>query len=425
MNVFAATLLTLLLACPALADGPPPYWSEELSDILAVAGTSSGAVATARAGEKRTSAVRFKLSPENDYRGLVIKGQVRSLLFVEDGAGLLAVVQKQSKRKTWDTFLLKIDTTTSKTSRLVTLPRTAAGMTLWPGARHLLVACDQEIRSFILPGFRSGPLYQLPGGNLALAHHSGPLFLIGRTDDLVLVNLEDPQGQEQIPVRQRFGLANPLRSMTVSSDATRLYGVTLDGAKMEQPLDVLDLAAAVLPIVREPEPDWITAPVEMEAPPALPAPERQPAPVIVEKQKVQEAEAPPVPKPAPVVVEKPRIREEAVPQGPAPQPQPEPKPRAPVRADDFQVFGTIQGAAADQVRWVLVLGPNNILREATRVRPDAGGRWGVESLPAGRYRLVLDGGGERVIEAEPRFATIQVTDGEPLEVPPFDAQRAR
>ncbi len=367
------TLWTLVLSCTVVASGPPAYWSEELTNIRAVAGTQSGAVATARAGGKeRTSVVRFRLPGERKDQTLEIKGRVRSLAFVENDGALLAVIQKQSRRRPWDTFLLRIDTATAKTERMVTLPSTAAGMALWPETGHLLVACDLEIRTFILPGFRSGPLYQLPGGNLALAHHSGSLVLVGRTADLVLVNLEDPQGDEQIPVRQQIGIAAPLLAMSVSSDGTRLYGVKLDGGKVDQPLGVLDFPAAALPLKQ-----------------AAPRPEPIPAPEPREN--------------VPAVVEEP--------------------PSEP--AGDFQLYGSLRGAAANRVEWVIILGPNSILREATRIQPDADGRWGVESLPPGRYRIVLDGGGSHVIESDPRFATVQVVQDETMEAPAFQVRRVR
>lgn len=415
MNALAVTLIIVVMAFPAFASGPPAYWGEELSEIQAVTGSLSGAVATARAGEKRISAIRFRLSSDANYRGLKIKGRVSSLLFMDDDATLLAVVRRQAKRETGDTYLLKIDTATTATERLATLPRSAAGMTWWPGARHVLVSCKNEIRSFKLPGFRSGPLYQLFGGNLAIAHHSGPVFLVSRTSDLVLVNLEDPQGEVQIPVRKRFSIAGPLLAMEVSSEPTRLYGVTLDGVKIEQSLDVEDLSAALLPSApaSEPEPNKVEAPhvpvmpeepavqIEPTPPDPEPEPEPQPEPVV---------EAPPLPAPVPA---------------PEPEPQFERQPEDEVGRRDFQVYGTIQGAAATQVESVLILGPNNILREAARVQPGDDGRWGIGSLQPGRYRVVLDGGGGQAILSEPRFATIQVIEGEALEVPPFEAQRVR
>ncbi len=383
------TLWTLVLSCTVVASGPPAYWSEELANIQAVAGSQKGAVATARAGGKeRTSVVRFRLPGELEDQTLEIKGQVRSLAFAENDGALLAVVQKQSRRRPWDSFLLRIDTATAKTERMVTQPSTAAGMALWPETGHLLVACDQEIRTFILPGFRSGPLYQLPGGNLALAHHSGSLVLVGRTADLVLVNLEDPQGEKQIPVRQQVGIAVPLLAMSVSSDGTRLYGVNLDGEKVDQPLGMLDFPAAALPLKQ-----------------TAPRPEPLPAPEPEQEQR---------PEPEPVVVKE-------LPSEPEPEPQPEPS----VPAEDFQLYGSLRGAAANRVEWVVILGPNNILREATRIQPDADGRWGVESLPPGRYRIVLDGGSSHVIESDPRFATVQVVQDEAMEAPAFLVRRAR
>ena len=387
-----ATLWALIFSCAAFASGPPAYWGEELANIQAVAGTPAGAVATARAGGKeRTSVVRFRLPGESKDRILEIKGQVRSLAFTENDDALLAVVQKRSRRRPWDTFLLRIDTATAKTGRMVTLPRTAAGMALWPETGHLLLACDQEIRTFILPGFRSGPLYQLPGGNLTLAHHSGSLVLVGRTGDLALINLEDPQGEEQIPVRQHVGIATPLLAMTVSSDGARLYGVTLDGEKVEQPLSMLNFSAAALPLKQ-----------------ATPRPEPMQAPEPVENVPVVVKEPPAEPKPAP-----------------EPEPKPEPVPEPSMPAGDFQIYGSLLGAEANRVEWVVILGPNNLLREAARIQPEEDGRWGVESLPPGRYRIVLNGGGGHVIESDPRFATVQVVQDEVMEAPVFHVRRVR
>ncbi len=77
------------------------------------------------------------------------------------------------------------------------------------------------------------------------------------------------------------------------------------------------------------------------------------------------------------------------------------------------------------MEWVVILGPNNLLREAARIQPDADGRWGVESLAPGRYRIVLNGGGEHVIESDPRFATVQVMQDEVMEAPAFHVRRVR
>jgi hypothetical protein len=441
MKALTVVLMAVFMACPAFAGGPPAWWDEELADVSAVTGSPTGALATAREEEKRTSAIRWRLSPDANYLGLKVKGRVSSLLFVDDNAALLAVIQRQTKRKTGDTYLLNIDTSSRETERLVTLPRSAAGMTWWPGARHVLVACENEIRSFTMPGFRSGPLYQLPGGNLAMAHHSGPVFLVSRTTDLVLVNLEDPQGEDQIPVRKRFAIASPLLAVTVSSGPTRLYGITMAGERVEQALEALDLSAASLPpapiVIEEPvvqEPDVPQTPG--------PVPESTPEPEpVVEEQPPRTPEPLPetTPEPEPAVVEKAQpvavapaeipVQVEASPPDPVPVPEPDPVPEVQPEQEavttDFQVFGTLQGAAASQVESVLILGPNNILREAARVRPGRDGRWGIDSLPPGRYRIVLDAGGGNAIVSEPRFATIQVVEGEALEVPPFEAQQVR
>lgn len=402
MKALKAALLTLVLCSAAHAAGPPAFWNEDLTGLQAMAGTKTGALATATPQEKgNRSTVRFRVPPETSDRFVSIKGQVRSLLFIDEGATLLAVVQKRSRRTAWDTYLLKMDTATARTNRLVTLPRSAAGMAVWPGARHLLVACDQEIRSFTLPGFRSGPLYVLPGGNLALAHHSGPLFLVSRTGDLVLVNLEDSQAEDRLPVRQRFGASNPLRYMSITPDRTELYGVTPTGEKVQQPLDVLDLAAAVSPRMPRKPPAAEPEPEALPEPEPIPEPEPQTAP-----QPEPEVTEPP--EPGPEVVQ-----------------QPAPKPVQDMKEPRFQLSGSLSGAVAHRVEWVVILGPNNILREATRVRPGADGAWGVDALAPGRYRIVLDAGGGHALVSSPRFLTVEVAEGETVQAPPFDVQRVR
>jgi hypothetical protein len=106
-------------------------------------------------------------------------------------------------------------------------------------------------------------------------------------------------------------------------------------------------------------------------------------------------------------------------------PEPSIEKETPGQGAGFHVFGSLRGAVADRVEWVLLLGPDNILREAARVRPGTDGHWGVASLPSGRYRVVLDGGGGHVLVSEPRFATIQVIEGETTKAPSFDVQRVR
>jgi hypothetical protein len=75
------------------------------------------------------------------------------------------------------------------------------------------------------------------------------------------------------------------------------------------------------------------------------------------------------------------------------------------------------------VREVVLLGPDNILEEAARLRPDEEGRWGIERLAPGRYRVQVDGGGGRVLVADPRLVLVEVGI-EPTEAPEIRIVRA-
>jgi hypothetical protein len=78
---------------------------------------------------------------------------------------------------------------------------------------------------------------------------------------------------------------------------------------------------------------------------------------------------------------------------------------------DGLVRGRINGPAAAQVKDVVLFGPDNLLREAGRARPDAEGRFEVSGLAPGRYRVQLDGGGNRVLITAPRFRTVEISVG--------------
>jgi hypothetical protein len=96
----------------------------------------------------------------------------------------------------------------------------------------------------------------------------------------------------------------------------------------------------------------------------------------------------------------------------------------PSGAAAFALSGKISGPAASQVVAVVLFGPNHVLHEATRVAPGPDGSWSVETLAPGRYRVVLDGGGHKVLVVEPSFLTIDVEPGSPVVAPELRVLRA-
>ncbi len=172
----------------------------------------------------------------------------------------------------------------------------------------------------------------------------------------------------------------------------------------------------------EPEPEPLSTAVVEESPP--PEPEvRTPEPgaaaaAVVAAETVTVAEPQPTTtdQPSPAPAQEPTPTEPAPsPEGTAPETVPQPAAAAestasadPTKGD---AEGRLTGPAVAKVVAVVLLGPDNILREAERARPDSEGRWTVFGLAPGRYRVIVDGGGGRVLQSEPAFRTIDVESG--------------
>jgi len=87
------------------------------------------------------------------------------------------------------------------------------------------------------------------------------------------------------------------------------------------------------------------------------------------------------------------------------------------------IRGRVSGAAATEVVAVVLMGPDNVLREAARVRPRADGAWSVSGLAPGAYRILLDAGGGKALEASPPFRSVRLEAGGQVEVAPIEALR--
>jgi len=84
----------------------------------------------------------------------------------------------------------------------------------------------------------------------------------------------------------------------------------------------------------------------------------------------------------------------------------------------------VSGPARDAVHELTVLGPDNVLKEAARVAPDASGRYIVAELRTGTYRIVAAGENGRVLVCDPPYVTVKVSSGAAVEAPAMDVLRA-
>lgn len=339
-------------------------------------GARAAAAVAGAEGERRGAILLYSLDNPEPSR-VEVQGIIRALLFEPDSRTLLGLLHRPAKKREGDTYLIRIDFDAPKPKRMVHLPSSARGMDYWPLRGTLLVAVRNEIRTLTLPDLRSGPLYRVPGENLAVASlGEGSKIVVGQDQSLLLIDLDDTPGDEAMPVREKRAISRPVLSLAAANDGGRVLARLDDGTVwsiLGNPLraEQLDGGAVLAATERIP-----SRPAPADPEPLPEEPEREiPPPASVAAASV-----------VPIVA----AAADVLPK------------------TDPQVRGRISGPAAGMVAHVVLFGPDNILKEARRIVPDADGSWSADGLPSGRYRVQLDGGGERVLVTEPSSVIIQL-----------------
>ncbi len=359
---------------------------ERLSILTISADGTRAAAATLMPGKKPRTSVALYSTKAPSPKRFEIPGVVRDLLYAPEGESVLGIQYKKAKRQDGEAQLLRFEPDQPKPRRLVRLPETARDLDFWREREALLISCRNEVRSLLMPHLLSGPLYTIPGENLAVAQVPGSsLIVLGREDGLMLIDLDDPHGLEEMPVRESVALDHPAIALSASPDGSFVMARLADDSVYRWRID------------SSPAPP---PPREAPAPPSPVVPE----PDAVAQEEPEEPIEPPAAEPAPeeVPVEEPPA--------PAPPPPVVPEPETPPAKEPPQLRGKIEGPAVGKVVAVVLRGPNNILREAQRIKPDSNGVWRASGLAPGQYRIQLDGGGDRVLVTDPPFLTVEVSE---------------
>ena len=86
------------------------------------------------------------------------------------------------------------------------------------------------------------------------------------------------------------------------------------------------------------------------------------------------------------------------------------------------IRGRLVGPAASDSFEIVLRGPNNILREAARVRP-VDGAWEATGLAPGRYHIQVDAGADRVLTVDPPLLVIEIPGDGIVAAPDFRVLR--
>jgi hypothetical protein len=429
--VWIVALLCFTLPVPGWAtDDPIRVAGDPRPAVLDLVDTSTPPQALAVGPDGRNAAASYPDPKKPDrsvvklyasYRDepLVVEFStiVRGLVFSPDGLEVYVASYRPAKRRLGEAHLSSLDVASGKSRSIMPIPPTTSSVDYWPAHDSLLLTTMNEIRTIRVAGMRSGPLYRIPGLNRAVASLAGSTaVLVGQDDDLLLIDLEDPPGEDAMPVRERVAVPAAVASLAALPDGSgalarlsdgRVYRVSFDPLAIEASGSALALAA-----LRKQDQSTTIAMAPLPAPPPDPVPSPETVTATAPEENREAAasppEAPSVPAPPPTLPV-----ESAVATAPSWTP-----------TDQPQLWGRLTGDAVDEVHEIILLGPNSIVREARRVRPQADGLWRADGLDPGRYQIQLSAGGSKVLVNEPRIAVVEVTESGSIEATSFRVLRA-
>jgi len=317
-------------------------------------------------------------------QSVALPGRVSGLAVSGDGAFAFAIVRLTDRKGALrNVQLARVDLRAARDSLVASLPATARGLAVGSDGSVLLVAARDEIRTFRLPDLASGPLYRVPGENVGVAPlGTSSQILVVQPARVLRVDTAGAQGRDGLAVGDETPSPGPLAALMATAGERGPTAIGPDGRR------------------------WC---LRGGGPPEPP-----PAPMAVEVEAVAPEPSPPPPPPAPVE------------QPPTPPPVTAPpttvptdvvSPRDPVPGEPGTVSGRVEGSSQADVAAMVFLGPDNIVKEAARALPDAGGRFSVRGLAPGAYRIVASGKGGRVLICDPAFITVHVGENGAVEAP--------
>ncbi len=388
------------------------------------AGGGSGTVAHSR--NREGIAVVVGTTPQTKIeRTIAFRGDGYAVVTTADGRRAFILAQQGSPaglEENIRSWVHEIEPDSGRVVGSVAVSGPAFGLAIDPGGRRVFVSRRDRILTCTTAPLLNSWFYRSPGINGALRFPPGSDILlairdheVARFDPAALAALSEEKRRERVDdataVIPLPAAASDLRLAEAGGLALAIGEGSLSLVDLERTsaFAIADLPdpvrqAGLIELLRFPAPpgDLLLALFPSHTVAAIPGPVLEPPPA-----------APPPADPVPAQP----IPAEPTPARPAPlEPAPPaaipvPEPAVPVAIDSSILRGRITGER--RLAAVIVLyGPDNIVKERTRVTPDAGGLWTIPLPPPGRYRLVPLGDGSRPLRSRPDFQTVVVGGGQ-------------
>lgn len=449
--------------------GGETVWAHETLRATALACEADRVAIGVQSGEEREGKILLltRHAAALDHDGEIPLSGVPEALHL--ARGRLAAVLRSRR----GTTLAMTDASPGARPTQVALPDAVRGLALSPDSESLLVATGRTIRTFKVADGRTWMILPFPEPIGAIAARPGiPRVLVGQGRIVVAIDPKDMASRGGYPDRARAELPGRVSELVWTGDGSVAVARTEDPASLVfldgEDLSVLDsravAASALAPLgvgrvvsipdsgedavteialasdriaaARRPADVRAPAPIEeqpLEAAPAghmAPASSDVPPPVGAERPSEQAA---------PIRAAKPASTPEAtgsIAQAGNPSSPPAtqaraldeqasqeaaeahplvPKEQAAARTEIAESLGgTISGVLrgrVDLVGEIVILGPDSLVKEAARLRPDtkdAAATFLGKGLPAGRYRVVPMGKGGAGLACRPPYAAVTI-----------------
>ncbi|HXV76331.1 MAG TPA: hypothetical protein VD788_08425, partial [Candidatus Polarisedimenticolaceae bacterium] len=243
--LWRAIAIPVLISTAAGAGAPPiltasdvePTLLDSLSidgELLAAAVSPSGerAALAYRSDDPKTerSLLRLLALDREPPATVELPGLVRDLLFAVDGSGTFVIVFKPVRREQGRSALMWIGFDDPRPSNVLRLPPTAASLDYWAADRSLIVSARNELSTIRLDGLRSGRLFRVPGDNHSVVTlGSSSLVLVGQADRILLIDLDDPPGEEEIAPRDSVPVDAPVIELAAAPNGAHALARLADG----------------------------------------------------------------------------------------------------------------------------------------------------------------------------------------------------